>query len=68
MSTKVGGVVKWFSNQKGFGFILYDNQDWFIHHKNINGEGYKNLFPDQKVMFEPAKTPKGNRAINLDVV
>jgi len=68
METKVNGTVRWFNTKKGFGFINYNNQDWFIHHKNINGEGFKNLLPDQNVSFEPSQSPKGKRAINLNIV
>ncbi|HQP09848.1 MAG TPA: cold-shock protein [Candidatus Omnitrophota bacterium] len=60
------GTVKWYSNQKGYGFITPENgKDVFVHHSEIQGEGYKSLEEGQKVSFEVADGPKGDQAKNV---
>lgn len=60
------GTVKWFSNQKGYGFITpVEGNDVFVHHAEIQGEGYKSLEEGQKVEFEIAQGPKGEQAKNV---
>ncbi|MEW5895416.1 MAG: cold-shock protein [Candidatus Omnitrophota bacterium] len=60
------GIVKWFSNQKGFGFITSESgKDLFVHHSEIQGDGYKSLDEGQKVKFEAAEGPKGPQAKNV---
>ena len=62
----VKGIVKWFNNQKGYGFITPENgNDVFVHHKAIQGEGYKSLDEGQKVEFDIEKGPKGEQATNV---
>jgi cold shock protein len=58
------GTVKWFSPEKGFGFITPDDgtADVFVHFSAIAGEGYKNLEEGQKVEFEVTQGPKGPQA------
>ncbi len=57
------GKVKWFSDQKGYGFISQDNgDDVFVHHTAIQGEGFKTLAEGQLVEFELAPGEKGPRA------
>ncbi|KPK42768.1 MAG: cold-shock protein [Omnitrophica WOR_2 bacterium SM23_29] len=67
MAEEVTGVVKWFSNQKGYGFITRDNggKDVFVHHSAIVGEGYKTLAEGQKVKFQIVQTEKGDQASNV---
>ena len=60
------GTVKWFSNQKGYGFITTEEgKDIFVHHSFIQGEGYKTLKEGQAVEFEVNQGPKGEQAINV---
>ena len=60
------GTVKWFSDQKGFGFITGDDgQDAFCHFSAIQSEGFKTLRDGQKVQFEVTKGEKGLRAANV---
>ena len=61
------GTVKWFSNQKGYGFITPDGggKDVFVHHSAIQGEGYKTLDEGQAVEFEVTNGPKGEQAANV---
>ena len=60
------GKVKWFSNQKGYGFITPENgKDVFEHHTAIKGDGYKTLAEGQEVDFEITQGPKGEQAINV---
>jgi CspA family cold shock protein len=60
------GKVKWFSNQKGYGFITPESgADVFVHHSAIQGEGYKTLEEGQEVEFEVQKGPKGDQAVNV---
>ena len=60
------GKVKWFSNQKGYGFITpEDGKDVFVHHTAIQGDGYKTLNEGQEVEFEIAQGPKGEQAVNV---
>ncbi len=58
------GTVKWFSSEKGFGFITQDSggPDVFVHHTAIEGSGYRNLEEGQQVEFETAQGPKGLQA------
>ena len=63
------GIVKWFSNQKGYGFITPENgSDVFVHHSAIQGEGYKSLDEGQHVEFEITKGPKGEQATNVSKI
>lgn len=62
----VKGKVKWFSNQKGYGFITTESgTDVFVHHTAIQGEGYKTLKEGQEVEFEIEKGPKGEQATKV---
>ena len=63
----VKGKVKWFSNQKGYGFVIPegDNSEIFVHHTAIQGEGYKTLAEGQDVEFEIISGPKGKQAQNV---
>ena len=60
------GTVKWFSNEKGFGFIEREGgDDVFVHFSAITMEGYKSLTEGQRVSFEVVQGPKGAQAANV---
>jgi len=61
------GKVKWFNDQKGFGFITPDDgsKDLFVHHSSIAGDGFKTLAENQAVEFETEQSEKGPRAGNV---
>lgn len=60
------GKVKWFNNQKGFGFISVEGgNDVFVHFSAIQGDGYKTLDEGQNVEFEIVDGPKGDHAANV---
>ncbi|MBI3087417.1 MAG: cold-shock protein [Candidatus Omnitrophica bacterium] len=61
------GTVKWFSDQKGYGFITPEDgsKDVFVHHTAIKGEGFKTLREGQQVEFEITQGPKGPQASNV---
>lgn len=60
------GTVKWFSNEKGYGFISQsDGEDVFVHFSAIMTDGYKSLEEGQAVEFEVTEGPKGKQAANV---
>ena len=65
----VNGIVKWFSDQKGFGFIEQeDGPDVFVHHSGIQGAGFKTLKEGDRVTFDIEQGQKGPAASNVTVV
>lgn len=66
MSERVTGVVKWFNDSKGFGFIEQEGgDDVFVHHSSIQAEGFKSLREGQKVTMEVSQGQKGPQADNV---
>jgi CspA family cold shock protein len=69
MSDKITGTVKWFNEDKGFGFIQREGgPDVFAHYTAITGEGYKSLAEGQSVEFEVVDGQKGPQAANIVAV
>ena len=63
------GVVKWFNDQKGYGFIQQeDGPDVFVHHTSINASGFRSLNEGDHVTFEIEQGEKGPAAVNVTVV
>src|SRR5215212_5937640 len=64
------GTVKWFSDEKGFGFITPEDggKDLFVHHTGINGSGFKTLAEGAKVSYDAESGPKGPNATNVTVI
>ena len=63
------GIVKWFDERKGYGFIEQEEgPDVFVHHSGISGEGFKSLREGDRVTFEIEEGQKGPAAVNVTVV
>lgn len=64
------GTVKWFNSEKGFGFIAPDGgeKDVFVHHSEIQVDGYRSLEENQRVQFEIGEGPKGPQALRVSAV
>lgn len=68
-STRQVGTVKWFSAEKGYGFIATDaGKDVFVHYSSIDGAGYRNLEEGQRVEFEVTQGHKGPQASSVTVL
>ena len=69
MSTQTG-IVKWFNDAKGFGFITPDagGEDLFAHFQDIQSSGFKSLSENQRVSFERSARPKGDKASNIQIL
>ncbi len=68
--SKTTGTVKWFNEEKGFGFITQENggADVFVHFRAITGEGFRTLAEGQKVALEVEQGQKGPQAANVEVL
>jgi cold shock protein len=64
---RTAGTVKWFNDEKGFGFITPENgsKDCFVHHTAIQGSGFKSLSDGDRVEFDLVEEPKGPKAMNV---
>ncbi len=63
------GIVKFFNENKGWGFIRADSgEDFFVHFSSISEKGFKTLSPDQRVSFDEGENEKGKTAINVKVI
>jgi len=62
------GIVKWFNEKKGFGFIEQESgPDLFVHHSSINASGFKSLRDGDRVTYDVENGPKGPSAVNVTV-
>ncbi len=60
------GTVKWFNDEKGFGFISQESgEDVFVHHSEIQSDGFRTLAEGERVTFEITEGPKGFQAVNV---
>ena len=61
------GTVKWFNDEKGYGFITPDegDRDLFVHHTGVNGSGFKTLQENSKVSYDEEAGDKGPKAVNV---
>ncbi len=70
MSDRINGYVRWFSNDRGYGFCIADGDtsgtEYFLHYSAINMEGYKTLRAKQPITFELTETDKGVQAVNVE--
>jgi CspA family cold shock protein len=64
------GTVKWFNDEKGFGFITPDEQgtDLFVHHSAIQGEGFRSLAEGARVSYQSEAGPKGPKAVQVQAI
>lgn len=64
------GIVKWFNNDKGFGFIMPESggKDLFAHYSEIQGSGHRSLEENQRVSFVATEGPKGPQASNIQIL
>jgi cold shock protein len=69
MADRVQGTVKWFNNEKGYGFIAQaSGDDVFVHYSAINDQGYRTLNEGDRVEFEVTQGQKGMQASNVTVI
>lgn len=69
MSQRIGGTVKWFSAEKGYGFITpTDGPDVFVHYSAIQASGYRKLEAGDQVEFEITEGPKGKQASDVQAI
>ncbi|WP_058533868.1 cold-shock protein [Legionella saoudiensis] len=68
MSEKISGTVKWFRDDKGFGFIQSEGQEYFVHFSGILGKGFKSLPMGAKVSFNVSKGKKGMQAQDVEII
>ncbi len=63
------GTVKWFNNEKGFGFITgEDNRDLFVHQSSIQMDGFRSLEEGQRVSYEAEEDSRGMKAVNVSLI
>jgi len=70
MGERLTGTVKWFNNERGYGFILDpddENVEYFVHYSSITADGYKTLKAGQTISFELTETDKGIQASDVKI-
>ena len=68
MSDRLTGKVKWFNNKKGYGFIEHNDEDVFVHYRQIQVEGFRTLREGQEVEYEINRGPKGLQAAEVKLI
>jgi len=72
MDERVNGIVKWFSNERGYGFVTLEGAaegtEYFVHFSSISMDGYKTLKADQQVTFLLVDKDKGVQAVDVEAV
>ena len=69
MTARESGTVKWFNDDKGYGFISREvGEDVFVHHSSIEGEGFRSLSEGQEVEFDTEQGPKGLQAVRVRAI
>lgn len=68
ISDKLSGIVKWFKDDKGFGFIECGGKDYFVHYSVIQAEGFKSLRKGSTVLFKKVNGDKGLQATDVEIV
>ena len=68
MSNKIRGIVKWFNEVKGFGFLESSGKDYFVHFSAIQSNGFKSLTEGTNVLFKPSQGKKGLQAEEVELV
>lgn len=64
--TEMKGTAAWFCEVKGYGFIMVDGKEYFVHFSDIQVDGFKTLYEGEKVLFQPEKDKQGrNKATNV---
>lgn len=64
----ITGTVKWFNDEKGFGFLSAGDKQYFVHYREIQGTGRKTLHEGDRVEFTPTESPKGSKATDVRIV
>ncbi|MCE3045773.1 MULTISPECIES: cold-shock protein [Legionella] len=67
MTDKIKGKVKWFNAKKGYGFIMANNEDYFVHFREIQCTGFRTLIEGSEVTFVAEHTVRGPQALNVEV-
>jgi CspA family cold shock protein len=68
MASKMVGIVKWFRDDKGYGFIQCDDEEYFVHFKEIISEGFKTLPPNATVLFKGIEGKRGMQACEVEII
>ncbi|KTC74524.1 stress protein, member of the CspA-family [Legionella birminghamensis] len=66
MTDKIKGTVKWFNAKKGYGFIIANNEDYFVHFREIQCSGFRTLLEGSEVTFIAQESDKGPQALNVE--
>ncbi|KTD51380.1 stress protein, member of the CspA-family [Legionella quinlivanii] len=67
MTDKIKGKVKWFNAKKGYGFIMANNEDYFVHFREIQCTGFRTLIEGSEVTFVAEHTARGPQALNVEI-